>query len=307
MRFLYPALTCLVTFLHVSAFTQSPPAELYGEGLRAWLKVNTYDPVFDDQGYNGIRIAMYSYIDEVGGQVECVYSGFQQPAAAVTFLNPINAEHIIPQSWFGSASPMRSDIFNLRPSHESANSSRSNYPFGEVDDASAQWYGVDAGNNYYSTTTEPANSADFSERQGSLWEPREDRKGDVARQVFYFYTMYPTQAGSISLAGDINTFYTWHINDPVDVNELVRNDRAEETQGNRNPYVDDENLVHLAWFFQPVSGCTYPLANNYNSAATVDDGTCDFTNSCPEDLSGDGVINTPDVLQIISTFGSSCQ
>ena len=68
---------------------------------------------------------------------------------------------------------------------------RSNKPFGEVNDSQAQWYGVN-GNSY----NQPSNSANWSEGTGNLWEPRESKKGDVARAVFYYYTMYPDEASS---------------------------------------------------------------------------------------------------------------
>ena len=31
-----------------------------------------------------------------------------------------------------------------------------------------------------------------------MWEPRESKKGDVARAVFYYYTMYPDEGTNIS-------------------------------------------------------------------------------------------------------------
>lgn len=268
--------SCLIGF---SAFAQpAPPSETYLEDLRTWLKQNWYDPSFSDLGYSGARTQMYGFVDEYGGQIECIYTGFQQAAEFVTFPDPINAEHIIPQSFFGSASPMRSDIYNLRPSHGSANSSRANYPFGEVPDNLAQWYGIDGGGSYFSTSTQPTPDEEFSEREGSLWEPRETRKGDVARQIFYFYTMYPTQAGPITNVGDINVLYQWHLDDPVDATEMDRNDRIESVQGNRNPYVDYPYLVYDAWLYVALEGCTDPAADNYDPAANVDDGSCTYTN-----------------------------
>ena len=178
---------------------------------------------------------MYGSVDESSGQIECVYTGFQQASEFVTFPDPINAEHLVPQSFYGSLSPMRSDIWSLRPSHQSPNSARSNNPFGEVDDASAQWYGVDAQGNYFSTGTIPANADDFSELSNGVWEPRESQKGDVARAVYYFYTMYPTQAGAIAGVCDPQTLYSWHLADPVSAFELQRNDRIEAAQGNATP------------------------------------------------------------------------
>lgn len=282
------------------------PADLKGDGLRAWLKVYWYDPVFGDLGYDGAREQMYSYVDEVGGDVSCIYTDFSQPAAVTTYLNPINAEHIVPQSFFGSQSPMRSDLHNLRPAHQSVNSARANHPFNEVIDANANWYGIDAGGNYISTGTQPVPDADFSERDGSIWEPQEDRKGDIARSVFYFYTMYHFQAGDVSLVGDINVLRAWHIADPVDAEELERNNRAEIAQGNRNPYVDYPDLVDDAWFWVTIDGCTYSGATNYDSTANRDDGTCLFAAPCPADLDGDGFVQTADLLGMLALFGFPC-
>jgi len=55
--------------------------------------------------------------------------------------------------------------------------------------------------------------------------------------------------------------------------------------------------------FDEVYGCTYPEAVNYNANATEDGGNCLF---CFADLNHDGVINTADLLDLLSYFGSSC-
>lgn len=260
---------------NLSTGPPAPPADLSLEPLREWLKANWYDGLHTDLGYNVAREQMYGSADEVGGQIEGVYTGFQQASGFVTFPDPINAEHLVPQSFYGSVSPMRSDIWSLRPAHGSANSARSNSPFGEVPDAEAQWYGTDEQGNYLSTGDIPANADDFSERSGGLWEPRESQKGDVARGIFYFYTMYPTQAGDISGVCDLQTLYDWHLADPVSDFEVERNARIEASQGNRNPYIDDPNLVFRAWFETVViQGCTDASACNYNDEATEDDGSC---------------------------------
>lgn len=264
----------LAFFVFSGAAQPNPPTNLHLQDLRIWLKTNWYDAYFTDLGYNQARIEMYSYTDEVNGAIACIYTGFEQPAEAVTFPDPINAEHIVPQSFFGSVSPMRSDLYNLRPSHGSANSARSNYPYGECPDNQSNWYGIDGNGNYFSTGTTPNPNVNFSELANSFWEPREDRKGDLARQIFYFYTMYPTQAGDIALMGDINTLYQWHIQDPVDSYELTRSNRVSEVQGNENPYVLYADLVYEAWFWVAIPGCTDPAALNYDAGATEDDGSC---------------------------------
>lgn len=254
------------------------PGGLYLEPLRTWLRSNTYVGTFDDQGYNGAREAMFGLTDNVNGTVTCVYTGFAQPAAFTTYLDPINTEHIVPQSFFGGISPMRSDLFNMLPCHGSANSARNNSRYGEVADATAQWYGIGPTGNYVTQGSIPANPGAWSERSGEIWEPRESEKGNVARLVFYFYTMYPEAAGAISAVADPAVLYQWHQADPADATELQRNNRVASVQGNRNPYIDVPELVYWAWFYDgdPVLGCTEVNACNYVPAATQDDGSCIF-------------------------------
>lgn len=56
-----------------------------------------------------------------------------------------------------------------------------------------------------------------------------------------------------------------------------------------------------------VLGCTYDLATNYDPNATLDDGQCIFPGPvCPNDVNGDGVVNTADLTSLLSAFGSNC-
>ena len=56
-------------------------------------------------------------------------------------------------------------------------------------------------------------------------------------------------------------------------------------------------------------GCMYNEAANFNPAANVDDGSCSMIvdENCPEDLDGDGSVNTSDLLVLLSTFSAICQ
>jgi hypothetical protein len=269
------ALTCYA----LGAWAQpDAPANLYLGDLRAWLRANWYVGLFDDLGYNGARSQMFSYANEQNGLVHGIYTDFTQPAENTTFLDPINAEHIIPQSFFGGVSPMKSDLFNLHPAHGSANSARGNSMYGEVADATAQWYGITATGDYTTQGSIPFNVDEWSERSGSVWEPREAVKGDLARMAFYFYTVYPTEAGSIEGLADPEVLYSWHLADPVDAWEQLRNDRVEDVQGNRNFFVDHPEWVYNAWFYEGVliAGCTEPFACNYNDQANTNDGSCTY-------------------------------
>ena len=260
-----------------SAFAQpDAPEGLNSEALRTWLKAEWYNPYFSDLGYNGARTQMFGYTDELNSTIHCIYTGFEQPSEFITYLDPINTEHIIPQSFFGGISPMKSDLFNIRPSHGSANSSRGNSPYSEVADENAQWYGPDSNGAFVTQSNVPSDPENWSKRSGALWEPKENVKGDIARKVFYFYTMYPTQGGEISTLGNPEMFYAWHLEDPVSAFEATRNDRIQEVQGNANPYISHPDLVETAWFWSGavINGCTDPIACNYLETANTDDGTC---------------------------------
>lgn len=325
MRFLRSAPVLLALLMLASPVLLAQPDDAGGltlSPLRSWIKANWYDGLFEDLGYNQARIQMYGYVDEAGDEIECIYTGFQQASGFVTYPNPINAEHLVPQSFYGSASPMKSDIWSIRPCHGSPNSARGNKPYGEVPDASAQWYGVTAAGAYLSTGSTPSNADEFSEGSSGFWEPREAVKGDVARSVFYFYTMYPMQAGVLADVGDPDMLYQWHLDDPVSPEEVVRNNRTEIAQGNRNPYIDHPEWVYDAWFWEPpveVPGCLSGSACNYDPAATVSDGSCifegdpcndgdpsttnDFYTDC--DAPGYGCQGQP-VVVLGCTSGSAC-
>jgi hypothetical protein len=57
------------------------------------------------------------------------------------------------------------------------------------------------------------------------------------------------------------------------------------------------------------AGCTYALAPEYDSTATIDDGSCTISPSsgCQSDLTGDGLVNTQDLLLFLGAFGGACE
>lgn len=260
----------------LSAQLPAPPSSLSGSSLRNWFKTNWHGNYHNQLGYTNARRKMYNFIDNKGNKIEDVYSGYQRSwwyGGSGTNPQPINCEHTIPQSFFGSSEPMRSDLHHLFPVHSSTNSSRGNHPFGEIDDnQTTKWW-----RNGSSQTSKPSSSVidDYSEYKYGMFEPRESQKGNTARAVFYFFTMYPTQAGSISSVGDLNTLYQWHLQDPVDSEEMARNDKIESYQGDRNPYIDYPHLVAAAWGFSsgPSSSqlfiSEYVEGSSYNKAIEI--------------------------------------
>ena len=251
----------------------APPDGIYGDSLRIWLKENWYDNLHEQLGYTKARRAMYNFIDNQNDEIEGVYCGYTVSwtyGGTGTNPQPINCEHTIPQSFFAYLEPMKSDLHHLFPVHGSTNSSRSNHPFGEIsDNLTAKWW-----INGVSQTTIPTTNIDeYSEYYAGVFEPREDHKGNVARAVFYFYTMYPSQGSNISDVGDINTLYQWHLDDPVDSEEIMRNDLIESFQGDRNPYIDYPDLVATAWGLTPASSqlfiSEYVEGSSYNKVLEI--------------------------------------
>lgn len=61
-----------------------------------------------------------------------------------------------------------------------------------------------------------------------------------------------------------------------------------------------------------VFGCTYPSADNFNDAATSDDGTCSFSGGtgtlCEQaDFNNDGTVEVGDLLSFLSVYNESCE
>ena len=241
--------------ISTAGFAQQRPQEyiapaLTGDNLQQFLMQEYL--VTKPLGYSGARDQMYGSIDNVNGQIIGVYTGFTITANNRTdaFNKGINTEHTWPQGLFDSDEPMRGDIHHLFPTRIEANSARSNYPFDEIpDNQTDKWFYL----SNESSSIPSANIDDYSELDsGRAFEPREDFKGNVARAIFYFWTIYQNKA---VVKDDANFFngmkdvlYDWHRLDPVDEAEWNRSLGAEQVQGNRNPFVHDSTLVERAYF-----------------------------------------------------------
>jgi endonuclease I len=91
----------------------------------------------------------------------------------------------------------------------------------------------------------------FSEDTRDEFEPAEAHKGDLARAVFYFCSVYPGRAGDIGRISQdgLDMLFQRHQKDLPDAWERQRNGRIEAVQGNRNPFVDHPEWVCRAWGF----------------------------------------------------------
>ena len=205
-------------------------------------------------GYTNARDSLYLRIDRIDGQVKGVYTNYavDLPNTGIDpsthlYENGINCEHIWPRSMYEGEEPMKSDMHALRPCKDNVNSARGNKAFNEVVDPEATtWYWQDS-----QTSNIPSSNIDeYSENHGTYFEPREDRKGDIARTMFYFYTMYSEEADDDFFEVQKGVLQTWHDQDPADEDELNRTWAIAPYQQNKpNPFILDATLVGRAYFY----------------------------------------------------------
>ncbi|MEO8166951.1 MAG: endonuclease [bacterium] len=191
-------------------------------------------------GYNTARDRMYETVDDPlnNDTLECVYTGrkiFAHNRTEAQALN-FNAEHTWPQSNFGSADPMVSDLNHLYPTDATANSMRANYPFGPaVSNVTWQVGGSKLGRNPNGQT---------------VFEPRDIHKGDVARALFYFLLRYPVNYGGFMDANQEFYLRQWYSTDPVSQKEILRNNAIATYQGKRNPLIDHPEFIDRITYFR---------------------------------------------------------
>lgn len=245
---------------------------LSGASLKTALS-NIITNGHQDKGYNGLWTG-YKTTDidknyENDGSILDIYSekpsgtdpykfmpGTNQCGTYSTEGNCYNREHVVPQSLFNEASPMVSDIHFIRATDGKVNGMRSNYPFGKVGTAS-----------FTSRNGSRLGTSASSGYSGTVFEPIDEFKGDVARMIFYFVTRYQSRLstfssgnmlGSSAFPGlqtwELNVLLAWHNQDPVSQAEVNRNNASYSFQGNRNPFIDNPNYVNQIWGSGSTSG-----------------------------------------------------
>ncbi len=190
---------------------------------------------------------------------DCVFTySTDQCGSYANICDCYNNEHSFPKSWFGDVSPMNSDIFHLYPTDGKVNGMRSNYPYGETST------GTVYGNSKLGNST-------FSGYSGTVFEPADQYKGDLARGYLYMVTRYENVVagweaddpnGDAMLDGTsfpcfepwaLSLLLKWNAQDPVSQKEIDRNNKIYTlVQHNRNPYIDHPEWVTSVW--GPASG-----------------------------------------------------
>ena len=75
-------------------------------------------------------------------------------------------------------------------------------------------------------------------RAFQIIEPPDERKGDIARILFYMSETY-----DLPLIGDLNQLKRWNRIDPPSAEEIERDSKIQEIQGNGNAFVANPALI----------------------------------------------------------------
>ncbi len=205
-------------------------------------------PFFEDEAYEHSRDSLYDFVADPDGDdtIVDIYTGREATvttraeAATANF----NTEHSWPQSMGADELPAFSDLHHLFVADETANGRRSNHPFGVVVDTVWESDPIALPGGGFETSVL---GLDAQER--TVFEPRDSKKGDIARALLYFYIRYAVDdALDVSLenfAIEEATLIQWHEQDPPDEFEKQRNALVFRAQGNRNPFVDRPELVGM--------------------------------------------------------------
>ncbi|MBQ6763937.1 MAG: endonuclease [Paludibacteraceae bacterium] len=247
-------------------------------GSNLWSAVSsTTNKGYHSIGYNGLYNAYLKTdvypSDSVGkaGKIwdmygECGFSNGEKCGSYSGVCDCYNREHSIPQSWWGGGTGgIGNDIFHVLPTDGKINGVRSNYEYGEVN-GGTNWNGNKYGSAGSWATDKKTIATDANESvkgSGNVFEPKPQYKGDWARGILG--TIVKWQQSNLTTS---NNFFSgtydaahyfgltkkavvllmkWHREDPVSQKEIDRNNGIQQTQGNRNPFIDYPYLAEYIW------------------------------------------------------------
>ncbi|MES2380113.1 MAG: endonuclease [Bacteroidota bacterium] len=225
-------------------------------------KVNPHDTIFYS---NYITTVINNFLtrDTIQGKkvVNCVYTGiayvYNEPFVwnASNSTGILTREHTRAQStmpsntaaqnpsWPRSPSnlelPEYNDQHNLFPADQiNANGVRSNYPFGECVTV---------------TSTSPTGKGKLGKdaNNNTIYEPKDEQKGDLARALFYMSVCYNGINGnnwSLPSNQGLAVLLKWHQQDPPSEEEIARHEYIASVQHNRNPFIDNPSWANLIDF-----------------------------------------------------------
>jgi len=227
--------------------------------------------------------------------VTCVYSGenkiYTEPFDWAS--NGYSREHTYCHSWMptnpATLLPEYSDYHHLFPTNlNDVNIVRSNNALGIVVNVTSTYLGSKYGTDANGQT---------------VFEPRDEHKGDAARAMMYEAICYTTISGnSWALPSYQNQYLLkqWHFQDPPDNWEIARNDFIDSLQNNRNPFVDSIDYACFVNF----SNMTYePLACEASINELLNNGFITYPNPSKDEINLHVDATTISSYQIIDFQG----
>lgn len=180
-----------------------------------------------------------------------------------------NIEHSFAKSWWGgNTNDAYKDCYHLNPSNSTANSARSNYPLGVPEKDIKTSGSLRIGKIHHDSL-----NVDFS-----VFEPKDEYKGDFARAYFYMATCFGhdrfgnydeicskykgwrvdnKDVGSRFAMQNFDylefqpwereLLIQWHRQDPVSEKEIRRANAVNNFQHNRNPFIDYPYFAEYIW------------------------------------------------------------
>ena len=260
MKKLYLFLTLIITAVALNA---QPQGYYNGtEGLTGnALKTALHNIIKTDNhtSYSGLWSAYQQTDKKPNGKVWDIYSDVPNgtPSYQYTFGSDqcgsyngegdcYNREHLWAQSRTNDDSKHKTDLHHVYPTDGYVNNRRGNYAFGEVNNAS--WTSQNGGK---------LGSNTVSGYNGTVFEPIDEYKGDIARALMYISVRYYQEDSGWSTSDMTNKsvikdwamtmLLRWHEEDPVDDKEINRNNAVYNIQRNRNPFVDYPDFALMIW------------------------------------------------------------
>lgn len=176
-----------------------------------------------------------------------------------------NREHSWPKSWFTgneNSVPGR-DLHHIFPTDGFVNQQRGNNPFGEVATASKT----------FKNGSKLGTCKSSLGYTGTVYEPIDEYKGDLARAIMYMSVRYYTEDSDWNTSAMTNKseikswaitmLLDWNEQDPVSQKEIDRNNVIYNTyQHNRNPFIDHPEYARLIWDPGCITDCQIAVAAN---------------------------------------------
>lgn len=153
-----------------------------------------------------------------------------------------NVEHVFPMSWATNGlncgtrkqcranstvfNKIEADLHNLYPARVDVNKERSSYRYGLIAGETRKFGACDVEIDYRARSVEPADNI----------------RGEIARAMFYMAYQYK-EFDLRLFDKQAKLLIKWHEADRPSQEETRRNNKIERIQGNRNPFVDEPELL----------------------------------------------------------------